>query len=150
LWVARPYARGVLRAGAGVGLDDRTRFLVGGENPYVIPMAGAGWAELLVDRFLFAEAEAGVGVGGHGTIAVGVDTAVVNDPLRDGSLESQGALGGGYAAMRVRLTDATTLVLRVAQGLLLPGPPRGPKAFLLVEWRAWPRGSAMPSRPTAG
>lgn len=35
---------GEASVGQGFGLDDLNRFRVGGENPYVVPLAKAGWA----------------------------------------------------------------------------------------------------------
>jgi|SRR5579871_1651414 len=43
-----------LRAGAGYHQTFLTRTRLGGLNPYVVPLAGAGWAEFLVDDFVAA------------------------------------------------------------------------------------------------
>jgi len=49
-WVVAPRAE--LRAGAGRGQDELSRTLVGGLNPYVVPLAGAAWGELRMDEYV--------------------------------------------------------------------------------------------------
>lgn len=48
-WAVAPLA--ALRLGAASGQDALTRTRVGGLNPYVVPLAGAGWAELWVEDY---------------------------------------------------------------------------------------------------
>ena len=49
---ARVGPRIELRAGLAHGQDDLTKTRLGGLNPYVVPLAGAAWAELWVERYV--------------------------------------------------------------------------------------------------
>ncbi len=49
---ARVGPRVELRAGLAHGQDDLTKTRLGGLNPYVVPLAGAAWAELWVERYV--------------------------------------------------------------------------------------------------
>jgi len=51
-WTVAP--RVELRAGAGMDQDYLTSTRVGGLNPYVVPLAGAGWAEFWVEDYAAA------------------------------------------------------------------------------------------------
>ncbi len=51
-WRVAPLAE--LRAGAAEGQDFLTRTRLGGLNPYVVPLAGAGWAEWWVEDYAAA------------------------------------------------------------------------------------------------
>jgi hypothetical protein len=48
-WAVAPFVEG--RGGWARGQDFLTRTRLGGLNPYVVPLAGAGWAEFYVQRY---------------------------------------------------------------------------------------------------
>jgi hypothetical protein len=135
----RPSAQLTLRGGVGAGLDDRTRFLVGGDNPYVIPLAGAGWAEFKADRYMLAEARAGLMIVDRVALDVGVHGAVVNDARRTGAIETLTPLSGVFVESEWRPTDDVLVRVRLSKGVFLPRPQGDTgKVFVLVEWRALP------------
>jgi hypothetical protein len=135
----RPSAQLTLRGGVGEGLDDRTRFLVGGDNPYVVPLAGAGWAEFKADRYMLAEARAGLLIVDRVALDAGVHGALVNDVLRIGSLDELSPLSGVFVEGEVRPTDDVLVRVRVSKGVFLPRPQGDTgKIFVMVEWRALP------------
>jgi len=128
-----------VRAGTGAFLDDRTRFMVGGENPYVVPMAGAAWAEFLADRYALLEARQGVMFFERVVVDVGAHAAVVNDVKRTGALDAHGALGGVFVEGEARVTDDVLVRGRYAYAVIAPRrDPEFGKLFLLVEWRPLP------------
>jgi hypothetical protein len=101
-----------LRAGAAAGQDDLLRTRVGGLNPWVVPLAGAAWAEWWVEDYAAARLGATVGAGETGPRALGfrvspfADLAAFEDdrPGADAAL----GLGLGLRAWRGRLfVDAT-------------------------------------------
>lgn len=55
-WIVAPHLE--LRFGAAENLDFLTRTRLGGLNPYVVPLAGAGWAEWWVEDYVAARAGA--------------------------------------------------------------------------------------------
>ena len=61
-WVVAPRAE--LRMGVGRGQDELSRTLVGGLNPYVVPLAGAAWGELRMDDYVAGRLGPSLQVGG--------------------------------------------------------------------------------------
>ncbi len=53
-WIARPHLE--IRAGLADGVDEITATRLGGLNPYVIPLAGAAWAEFYVEDYVAVRA----------------------------------------------------------------------------------------------
>lgn len=77
-WIA---PRLELFAGAGTNQDDLTKTRIGGLNPYVVPLAGAAWAEWWVEDY--AALRAGVEVRwSFGSVALLADTAIFDDETR--------------------------------------------------------------------
>lgn len=137
------------RAGAARGADELTRVRLGGLNPYVIPLAGAAWAEWWVDDYAAARvgpavhldyAEWGLGVAPFADLAVfGV------------AGERRGATGLGGRAEIDRRRLRGEFVVGVA-----PWIPRQPgvsrvSAWLRVglEWgrKTGPLAGANPGQP---
>lgn len=86
-----------LRAGVGHGLDDLTKTRIGGLNPYVVPLAGAAWAEWWVEDY--AAVRAGPRLQwSWGEAAAFVDAAVFDDEKEERFAEPYavgfGLLGG--------------------------------------------------------
>jgi hypothetical protein len=70
-----------LAAGAGHLLDDLTKARVGGLNPYVVPIAGAAWAEWWVEDY--AALRAGLEARwSWGSLALVLDGALLDDETR--------------------------------------------------------------------
>lgn len=67
-WTVAP--RVELRAGWGANQDDLSRTRAGGLNPYVVPLAGAAWAEFRVEEYAAARVGPSVAVGGWDLAAV--------------------------------------------------------------------------------
>ncbi len=140
----RPLFEGGLRGGLGYGLDDRDRFRVGGDNPWVVPLSGAGWAEFLVDHYGWAGASAGVLIADTVTLDLGWDLVVINDPLREGAAMTSGAFGGAYLLAVLRPIDDVIIRAKASQGFGLPRPGQdspllnSAKVFVNVEWRILP------------
>lgn len=78
-----------LRAGAGAHEDFVTKTRLGGVTPYVVPLAGAAWAEWRVEDYAAAR------IGGSGTVKAGAWTTRVG-PLADlATFDGQSAVGFG-------------------------------------------------------
>jgi hypothetical protein len=143
LWF-QPVFEGGVRGGLGYGLDDRDRFRVGGDNPWVVQLSGAGWAEFLVDNYAWAGAAAGVLIADTVSLDLGWDLAAINDPLREGAATKTGAIGGAYVQAVVRPIDDVMVRAKVSQGFGLPRPGQdspllnAAKVFVNVEWRILP------------
>ncbi len=140
----RPVVEVGLRGGLSQGLDDRDRFRVGGDNPWVIPLAGAGWAEFLVDDYAWGQACAGLLVFDRVGLDLGGEVAMINDPYRRGDLTDVRTFSGAFFRVVARPIDAVVVTLRVAQSLSLPRTGvdpyglAGTKGYLNLEWRALP------------
>jgi hypothetical protein len=89
-WIVGP--RIELDAAAGHLLDDLTKARVGGLNPYVVPVAGAAWAEWWVEDY--AAARAGPEVSwSWGSVALVTDAAVFDDETRGARFIDPWAVG---------------------------------------------------------
>ena len=129
-----PWLRLDLSAGTTQGADDRLRFLLGGENPYVEPLAGAGWAEFLVDHYARLHAEIGADFSELLRFSLGVDAALANDIGRVGDNRFD-ELNGMFAEAQLALFERFWLRARWAQGLSLPRleGDQGAKFFVHLE-----------------
>ena len=107
------------RAGQGVSLDDRYRFLLGGENPWVEQVAGLGWAERVVDRFSVVHVEGGVEVADTVMFLAGADAAFFVDPRRDvpsaRPFEGPDAALGGFVEVQTLAWEGVWVRLRGAR-----------------------------------
>lgn len=81
-WVLAPFIE--IRAAVAESEDDLTRTRLGGLNPYVVPLAGAGWAEFWVEDYAALRAGPSLTVGGLEVAAV-VDLATF-DGAREAGL----------------------------------------------------------------
>ena len=105
----------------------------------MVPLAGAGWAEFKADRYMLAEARAGLLIVDRVALDAGVHGALVNDVLRIGSLDELSPLSGVFVEGEVRPTDDVLVRVRVSKGVFLPRPQGDTgKIFVMVEWRALP------------
>lgn len=87
-----------LRAGTARGQSILTRTRVGGMNPYVVPVAGAGWAEWWAESYALARVGPRLKVesGGHTTThALVADVGVVDDTVAAGTAPHQTIWGMG-------------------------------------------------------
>lgn len=72
-WIIAPFIE--VRAQLAAGLDDVTRTRLGGLNPYVVPLGGAGWAEWWVEDYAAARGGGRVNWGsGHAALFADVAT----------------------------------------------------------------------------
>jgi hypothetical protein len=62
-WIVRPLV--AVRAGLAAGQDEVTATRLGGLNPYVVPLAGAAWAEFYVEDYVAVRAGPEVGQRGE-------------------------------------------------------------------------------------
>lgn len=85
-WVVGPYLEA--HAGWARGQNRLTRTRLGGLNPYVVPLAGAGWAEFLVERYAMLRA------GPNATWGWGRAAVVVDLATWDGRQEATFAFAG--------------------------------------------------------
>lgn len=146
IFFVRPVIEVQVRGGLSNGLDDRDRFRVGGDNPWVINLAGAGWAEFLVDNYASGMASAGLQLLDHVSFDVGGEVALLNDPYRRGERFETATFSGGFVRVVARPIDAVVITGRVSQSLSVPRPGVAPyglagtKGYLNVEWRflPWP------------
>lgn len=108
-----------LRAGVAQNTDIITKTRLGGLNPYVVPLAGAAWAEFWVEDYAAVRAGPRVGLGSHSVSAV-VDAA---------SFDGRSALGvGGYAHLGFDGDDKVRFALDIGVGVAPVGvlrPARG-------------------------
>lgn len=123
LGFARLVFEGSLAGGAGYGLDDVNRFLVGGESPWVVPLAGAAWAEFYADRYAAARVGTGLVLRERFGVRTGLELASVNDPLRRGDLHVMGPLAGAFVDLQWAITERVMTRVRFGHGLLLPSLP---------------------------
>lgn len=72
-----------LRAGAAYGQDFLTRTRLGGLNPYVVPLAGAGWAEFWVENYVAARL-ALTWTGRYTEVGAAMDAAAFDEQLATG------------------------------------------------------------------
>jgi hypothetical protein len=99
---ARIGPRVELRAGAAEGQDDLLRSRLGGLNPWVVPLAGAAWAEWWVEDYAAARVGANVGAGEPGAKKLGIRVSPFVDLAAfDG--DAAVGLGVGARAWRGRL-----------------------------------------------
>jgi len=126
-WTVAPLLE--LRAGAGEGQDVVTLTRLGGLNPYVVPLAGAAWAEFWVEDYVAGRAGAVVQTEPV-DVAVFVDAAAFQGPTGYGR-----ALGIG-AAPTWRAGRLTT-DLAVGYAPVIEGPDdRVPfSVYVLVGWQ---------------
>jgi hypothetical protein len=138
LGVVRPGFMVEGTAASGVALDDRYRFLVGGENPWVERVAGLGWAEYLADQYGKVHVETALEVDRWVMLILGVDVLVVQDPARSGD-KDQGTIAGAFVEVQTRPWDSVWLRLRAARaaGARRAGGDAGLKWLAHLEWRPY-------------
>jgi hypothetical protein len=91
-----------VRAGAAEGQDDLLRSRLGGLNPWVVPLAGAAWAEWWVEDYAAARLGGTVGLGQAGAKQLGFRVSPFADVATfDG--DAAVGLGVGARAWRGRL-----------------------------------------------
>jgi hypothetical protein len=98
-WLIAP--RIELRTGWARGEDDITRTRLGGLNPYVVPLAGAAWAEWWVESYVALRAGAAVNAE-WGSVAAVVDAA------RFDGMSAYGVAVLGHVAIDVFFVEAST------------------------------------------
>ncbi|MCP4503590.1 MAG: hypothetical protein GY822_26965 [Deltaproteobacteria bacterium] len=127
-------------SGLGEGLDDRNRFLVGGENRFVHALPGAGWGEFLVDRLTSMHGEVNLVFFEHVLVEVGADLLVLNDLRRNGALDAMAPVLGTYVEAMTFISSDWLIRLRLAQAFGVPRAPLddGLKIFVSLEWRILP------------
>jgi hypothetical protein len=81
-------------AGWSDGVDDLGRDVVGGMNPFVIPVAGLPWASLLSERYLVAQSSFHFAVWRDVEAGLLVDAAGASDIRRTGETDSLGFAAG--------------------------------------------------------
>jgi hypothetical protein len=138
LWGVTPTFRVRGDAGQGFGLDDLNRFLVGGENPWVIPLAGAAWAEFHADQFVGTSTRVGGVIFEHLALDFGLDAVALNDPLRQGLPGQVGIFTGSIVSFQARLPWRLILSGHLGNAHNLPRPRGEPawKAGLGLAWQA--------------
>ena len=109
-----------LWAGLGEGQDDLTRTRLGGLNPWVVPLAGAAWAERWVEDYAVLRLGPTVGLGEAGEGALGFRASPFVDLAAfDGAAEA--GLGLGLRAWRGRafldLTPGFSPTIARAEGV---------------------------------
>lgn len=81
-------------ARVGFGEDDITRQRIGGQNPYVVQLAGAPWPGFLSSHVLAGHVSLHWNAFGQSELGVAADVVALDDPGRTGS-DDFGVLGGG-------------------------------------------------------
>jgi len=120
------------------GEDDLVRMRVGGMNPYVVPLAGAPWASLLVGRVAAAEASMHVRVWREMECGVLADVVAVDDVHR--STPALPALLGGFGAFADFRHRAWQADLRLGWSPNFPGTgTTGAFAVLAALGWSWAR-----------
>ena len=112
-----------LRAGWARSQDFLTLTRVGGLNPYVVPVAGAGWAEWWVENYLAARAGL-LWQGEHAQAGVVIDVAAFDSDIKAGTALVAGAHGRrwfidaalGYAPAILRQPDVSRTSLWILAG----------------------------------
>lgn len=139
-----------VRAGVADGQDDLLRTRLGGLNPWVVPLAGAAWAEWWVEDYAAARLGGTVGVGETGPGALGVRVSPFAD-LATFDGEAAVGFGLGVRAWRGRFfVDATGGVAPWIERA--PGVGRTSLWFSLGwDWgtRAGPTAETPPGPPGA-
>jgi|GEM_PF-1146876 len=126
--------------GTGENLDDRNRFLVGGDNRYVLPLPGAGWGEFLADRVVRLHGDTALILFEHVQMELGADLVLLNDLLREGKLDNLSPVLGTYVDFSSHITTDWLVRLRLARAFGLPRQTldESVKVYLGVEWRILP------------
>jgi hypothetical protein len=120
-WAVSPRVEG--RAAVAANQSDLTRTRVGGLNPYVVPVAGAGWAEWWAEDYVALRSAGVVRVGEH-ELAAFADLAWMED-LR----------AGGLGASTTLRKEPWKLELAVGHA------PRIPRGEEVSRWTGWVRAS---------
>lgn len=76
-WAVAP--RIEVRAGVAMGQDDIMRTRLGGLNPYVVPLAGAAWAEFWVENYIALRAGPSLRLPLPGRVSHTLELAVISD-----------------------------------------------------------------------
>ena len=90
-------------AGWSDGVDDLGRRVLGGMNPFVIPVAGLPWASLVSERYLVAQSSFHFQIWRDIEAGVLVDAAGVSDLRRTGDAEQLGFAAGFGAFVDARI-----------------------------------------------
>ncbi|MGM0556657.1 MAG: hypothetical protein ACQEVA_09800 [Myxococcota bacterium] len=90
-------------AGWSEGVDDLGRNVLGGMNPFVIPVAGLPWASLVSERYLVAQSSFHFRILGDVEAGVLVDAAGASDIRRTGDADRLGFAAGFGAFVDARL-----------------------------------------------
>ena len=106
-WQMHPRIRTQLTqvASVGYGEDDLTRVRIGGQNPYVVALAGAPWAAILSEKFLALENSWHFRVLGQIECGFALQALLVEDKLRLGQTDVYAPLGGLGLFADVRFGD---------------------------------------------
>ncbi len=121
-----------VRAGAGAGMDAASRARLGGLNPYVVPLAGAAWAEFWVEDYAAVRAGPSLHVGRFEVDAV-VDAAAWGEPTdwRPAGADTPNARRGlGYGLLTRFQPNRLYIDL---DGGISPSLPRRSG----IAWTAW-------------
>ena len=129
-WVSRPLLE--VRSGFSANATPITRTRLGGLNPYVIPLAGAAWAEFHVDNYVAGRVGPGIQIN-HTNAAVFADVAW---------FDGRSALGFRASGTQVMGPWTFSLMGGLSPGLSRPtGMASSVYVSVAHEWRAF-RGSS--------
>ena len=133
----KPVIHSKFQAGYGAGLDDRHRFMIGGVSPFVVRLAGAGWAEFLSDRFVSGHLNVGMIAFDYLLLEAGVDLVLLNDPMREGEMNHFNLFRGYFAQSELALADRFSLltVLSFASGSHRKEDALHPAVWSAIKWR---------------
>jgi hypothetical protein len=90
-------------AGWAEGVDDLDRAMLGGMNPFVIPVAGLPWSSLRADRYLVGQTSFHFRLWRDVEAGVLMNAAAVSDIRRTGDVDDVGAAAGFGAFLDARL-----------------------------------------------
>ena len=132
-----------LEWGFARGVDDLDRWRVGGLNPWVVPLPGAGWPAFLADAYAYLDVSAHVRVAREVEAGLVLATTTLRDPERVGARD-WGATPSVTAFLDARLGPWQ---LDARLGYALPSPWQAERphvGLLLGAGRAWQRRAASP------